>query len=100
MELLLNLLDIIPSIGNTTLLIGILIILAFPNLKKKVFGLNGEKKVLKDEIFNKLETNHFHVFTEQTTKMVELLEKLNDKMDKELEVTRENNYILKDLKDK
>lgn len=75
--------------GSTGLLMGLLVVLAVPQLRKKVFNGNGN---FKKEI-TEIKENHLHGVDAKLDKIISLLEKQHD-------VCQRNNFIIESLKEK
>lgn len=85
---IINIVDIIQKIG----LVGVLIILAVPQLRAKIFGNgNGEITELKNQI-STLQTNHLRHLEEK-------IDKLTEKEDEGNLISKEILLILKDIRD-
>lgn len=83
----------IVETGSTAALIGVLVILAFPKLKAKIFNGNGYDKKVDDigKTLLDLETNHLHTIEEK-------IDKLHEKFDVLIEVNREMLFHIKEMR--
>lgn len=60
--------------GSTAAFIGLLVVLAIPKLRNKIFGNGGEV----EQKLNVLETNHLHTINETLERIERKMEKLEE----------------------
>jgi aminopeptidase C len=95
---MMNLLEtakLIPEIGSTALLIAVLLIVAFPKLRKKFNGNSETNKIL-----HEFKSNHFHSINDKLDKNNFLLEKILDRIAKQHDICLKNKFILENLNKK
>lgn len=68
-----QIIDFIQNLGFT----GLLIILAIPKLRKRIFNGNGHKDI-KSDIIKTIEENHFHLVNEKLDGLNETLRDIRD----------------------
>lgn len=64
--------DAVTRVGSTAFLVGVLVVLSVPSLKKKVFG-NGVSKE-----FETLKNNHLHEISETLKRIETKLDETHD----------------------
>lgn len=76
--------QIILQAGSSAALIGLLVTLAVPSLKKKIFGNGENAHKLADDVAELLATNHFSHIIDNSNESILLLKQI-------LEETKEHN---------
>lgn len=85
---------IIVETGSTGMLIALLVAIAIPSLRKKIFGgLNGDAVDIKDKL-NAIQENHLqHI----DGKLDKISEKIDEKFGTLLDAEKEGNLVSKEI---